>query len=111
MTASEVCLIITASAKAGLSVLKFGDLQIEFARQEPEPIGSPPLSEPGAIPTAEMVAPLQKVEEQKSTEMDELRLREEQLAELLITDPFAAEEMIRNGDLAEEDHGSDESEE
>lgn len=60
---------------------------------------------PAAIPSAEMLAPLQKEEEKISTELDELELRERQIEELILTDPMAAEEMIRLGEL-EESNGS-----
>lgn len=58
---------------------------------------------PAAIPTAEMVVPLQKEEEKISTELEELELREQQIEELILTDPFTAEEMIRLGELEESD--------
>ncbi len=78
---------------------------MEFARKAPEPAQAPSPWRPAAIPTEEMVAP-QIQEEKHSTELDELRLREEQIEELLLTDPFAAEEMIRLGELPEDLHGS-----
>lgn len=53
-----------------------------------------------------MLAPLQKKEEETSTELDELELRERQIEELILTDPLAAEEMIRLGELEDTD-GSD----
>lgn len=104
MTVADVCSIISTSAREGVTVLKFRDLRVEFGFK---PLASSPypLSTPAAIPTAEMVAPLQKKEEEHSTELDELELRERQIEELLLTDPLAAEEMIRLGEL-EDDDGS-----
>lgn len=106
LTVDEVCRILDASARTGVSLLKLGDLHVEFGRKEPEPSRVPSPLRPDAIPAAEM-AVLQLKEQNRSTELDELQLREDQIAELLLTDPLAAEEMIRNGDLEETNAGSD----
>lgn len=102
LTAAKACLIIEASARAGVTLLQLGDLYVEFTQKREEPMRTPSPWSADAISTAAMVVPLQEAEENRSTEMDELRLREEQIEELLLTDPLAAEEMIRTGDLAEE---------
>lgn len=105
LSAAEVCLILEASAKAGARVLKFAGLEIEMG---PKPL-SPYLLHVGdsvpvaPTPAAAMAESTQIEQSRVSLEMDELQMREEQIAELLLTDPLAAEEMIRAGELEEID--------
>lgn len=104
LTVAEACLIISLSAKEGVSVLKFRGLQVEFgtlSKDRPEPPSSPSPWKPGVIPSAAMEVPPHEEQAKEAAELDELRLREEQIEELLLTDPFKAEELIRDGDLEE----------
>lgn len=54
-----------------------------------------------------MAVPLQDKEAERSLEQDEISFREQQLEELKLSDPLLFEEMIRLGQL-EEDNGSNE---
>lgn len=59
-------------------------------------------------PAATALADSNHAEQQREAlELEELRTREAQIEELLITDPLRAEEMIREGDLEELDGGPD----
>jgi len=97
----DVCDIILTCAKAGVSVLKFGSLHVEFGR-----IAAPALShdldttesklhEPdlASIPVTAIT------EEDKKTiretlRLEEIHLRDDQISLAVIEDPTLAEELI-----------------
>lgn len=99
LTVGEVCTILEASAKAGVTELSFGDLQIKFglppdvasARMQQYPLTTSP------------VLPVTDEQHQTMTkdqiEADEVRLREEFMEELRLTDPFRYEQMLVRGEL------------
>lgn len=105
--AGEICKIIAACRKAGVSVLKYGALEVTFARAvepggeaapNPQPIhGAPPTL--GAVVAEETIQAQERVEE-ASIEEQGIQAREQQIAELLLSDPLLAEEMMEAGDLA-----------
>ena len=132
LSGAEVCSIIEASAKAGLTELSFGELQIRFAissgQREKSEWGSMQFTAP--MDQAEFQARMQhdpsltpspyaQVTETQHTKMtadeieaEELRIRAEQLAELQITDPLKYEELLLQGDLNEpnhDDHGDEDA--
>lgn len=104
----EIPGIIESCAKNGVELLRFGGLELKLRPMTlkitpegtllvPEPTNSEHLS-----PSPEIIVQEQQKEEVKAIEQDELALREEQIAELLITDPLRAEEMMEEG-LLEKD--------
>jgi hypothetical protein len=94
-----VCAIIESSAKNGVRLLKLADLHIEFG-PAPFSLGSPYPITP--TPAAAVAEPNHERISQEGLEAEELRTREDQIAELLLTDPLAAEEMMRLGELQED---------
>ena len=102
LTSQEVCSIITVCGKSGVSVLKFGDLHVEFDKQiepiAPEPQTGGPVPPPPPAPPAEIVDNVAK----DSLVSDEIALREEQLLMMLIEDPHEAEKLILQGELADD---------
>lgn len=96
MTAVDICAIIEAGHKGGVSRLKLGALLIEFTprKMEPDPIlmHEDPISD-------------QSGTTQATTEQDEKKSREPSeadLDDLLITDPAAYEKLILSGELGDE---------
>jgi hypothetical protein len=79
--------------------LKFGALEARFG------VALPPQStEHGSAPTLAEKVPEKTIQAQQqaealSHEEQEIRLREDQIAELLLTDPLKAEELMENGEL------------
>ncbi len=99
----ELCSIITACGGAGVSELKFGDLNITF--------GLPPrqirflreANRPPASKTGTAISEIQEQEAEKALEEDELALRDEQIENLFIEDPVRAEELLERGELTDAD--------
>lgn len=109
MTATEVCSILEASSRLHVRVLKFGDLQVEFAPLAPEPTPAPLPLEGGATPGAALPVAQHEAQDTEALLQEELRLREQQVDELILTDPLAAEELIRDGDAEERDDPEEEN--
>lgn len=98
----EVCRILEVSARSGVRLLKLADLHVEFG-EVPEPVS------PGALaPAPDGAEPNHERISKEGLEAEELRTREDQIAELVLTDPLAAEEMIRLGELDDDEEGFDE---
>jgi hypothetical protein len=109
--APEICAILEASAKAKVSKLKFGDLEVEFG-SAPTPARNPDrvvaetlyesnqhLKSPGwGYPSAP--APVTAItDEQKkmiaeALRREEVSLKDDQLANALVEDPVLAEELL-----------------
>lgn len=111
LDSEEVCRIIDASARAGVRVLKFGGLYLQMG--EPKAVreslpDSPPLAAHTPTPATEIAELNHVSQSQDALELDELQEREDQIAELLLTDPLRAEELIRDGELEEDDGRPDE---
>lgn len=96
LTALEVCSILKSCRELGVAELEFGALYVTFV---PRPDKVEVFS---TIPTlsAREIAETQAKLAKKSLELDEMRLRDEQLGELVITDPLKYEELLRNGELS-----------
>jgi hypothetical protein len=118
----DLCSILKACGDARVTLLQLGDLHVEFAGPaSPAPVveirtdtldskslrkfmnqASQPISPPGLAETQARIAEEALVD-------DELALREQQIAELHLTNPLLAEQLITQGEL--EDHGSIEHDE
>lgn len=105
--------MIETSAKAGVSELKFGGLHVKFGRPADEPVpplGYPFMPQPQAQHPVTDLTEKQHVQQTKAAiEHDEILLREEQLARLLVEDPAKYEELLRDGELADALDGADDS--
>lgn len=111
-SAEEVCLIIEACGEAGVAELKFGDLYLRFGtKTEPEHQTTHVLT-PRVLgtskkasspePAAEIAATQSEMAE-KSLLADEIALREQELAEMFLTDPARAEELLMQGELTDDE--------
>lgn len=79
--------------------LKLGPLELDFRPLErvvPTPAPGP------ATPVPENVIQAQKQEEEQALLAEEIRTKDQQLAELLLTDPAAYEKMLEDQDLVPE---------
>jgi restriction endonuclease Mrr len=94
-SADDLVKIIEVCSKSGVQLFKSGDLEVNFRQVH--------------APTIEPVFVPREIEEQaesqarEATEEEEVSFRKEQLEELLISDPARLEELIRSGDLVDED--------
>lgn len=109
----QIARIIEASALHGVTLLKFGDLEIWFGPHvKPGTTPAHPSAEvpnvetPIHTPVAEMTEKQHDDANAKAIEQNEIDLREQQIAELLITDPEEAEKLIRQGELQDADDES-----
>lgn len=117
LTAADVCSIIEASATAGLSSLKFGELEISFLQKLGQvqtstvgyiqPIDAAEIKQSGLPPILphSPYGGLSKEEHEKRTkdqiEAEELNAKADYLAELLITDPLKYEQLLSQGELSD----------
>lgn len=111
LSTADVCLILDASAKAGVTELQFGGLHVKFGRgpgplTEEAPLGKQQDSAPSSH--ADMSEAQHQSIAQATLERDEISLREEQLARALVEDPDRYEELLARGELSDELDGADE---
>jgi hypothetical protein len=105
--AEEVCKIIATCRRNGVAYFEMGGLKVDFyapdAREarvvSPESLQVPNVGAP-TTPVAEVPGKTIQAEAEFIEEQG-IQTREEQIAELLITDPLLAEEMMESGDLIE----------
>jgi hypothetical protein len=98
LNAADVRSIIVTCGESNVAKLKFGDLEVEFA-----PKCEPPAPKPDSLPApAAEIAAIQEKVEQSSIECDEIALREEQVAEMMLTNPAQAEELLARGELEDD---------
>lgn len=112
LATADVCLIIEKCDIHGVASLKFGDLELSFCppvetpalKRQPHRADSTGTVEPhSTIPDATMSDQQHKNLSKAALEQDELTLREQEIAELLITDPLEAERMLRDEELEDDD--------
>lgn len=117
LDSSEICNIIEACAKSNVTLLKFGDLHVEFGPKAKTvaQVEEPDLQAPHIEnkPDTEISEQHKKLNAE-AMEEQELLTREMQLEEALITDPVMHEQMLLDGDLEDVDdkpgeHDGDES--
>lgn len=97
LSSADVCAILTSCREAGVSELEFGALRVTFGRP-PRHETQEPLQ---SLATEEEISANQVKMARESLELDELAVREQQIEELLLTDPAKAEQMIIDGQLEE----------
>lgn len=112
-----IALIIKACEQAQVRVLKYAGLYIEFGRPAKTPQVEQ-VSESEALPqdrvaaahiphpTVAEITDTQKRESERSLLKEELDLKDDQLAEMWITDPHAAEQLVINDQLEESNGGT-----
>ena len=108
----DICTIIKLCSESRVASLKWGDLCVEFG-----PAKTTPWAFPMESAHTEAVSPAPSPEkadtqEQETLLSDELRVKDDQLALMVIEDPAQYEELISSGELDEEDereHGTEEA--
>lgn len=104
LSSEAICVIIESCAKHGVAELKFQDLHVKFGKSAIQELGP----QNSNSPEAEISEEQHEEQTAHAIEKDEVDLREEQLEELFLTDPMAAEEMLRNGEFEDADEFGDE---
>lgn len=96
----QVCRILEVGAKSGVKELNFLGLRVVYG--QPVVPESPTPTVPSLAPTSSDLTEIQhQALSEASLERDEVVMREEQLAEFLVTDPLRYEQMLTNGDLTD----------
>lgn len=107
LTSEEVCTIIRQCGESHVSVLKFGALEVAFHDQVKPPEYTPPLF---SHPEAEISEnPAANQIEQEAIHADELQVKLDRLAMMMVEDPAQYEKLLIDGDLENveaEDRGS-----
>lgn len=107
LSTEEVCDIIRSSASFGVSTIKFRGLEINFGPQAKIETLYPITQAPPQKSDNNLSAEQHAKNDEEALHQNERELRELQISEMLIENPLAAEEMIRNGELEDADDGSD----
>lgn len=99
LNAEDICKILKAAKESGVFELKCGPLEARFGA----PLLEPAITH-GAAPTPAAedlgkITQAQKQAEEASLEEEGIRATEERLANLIVEDPLAFEEMLANGEL------------
>ncbi len=102
--------IVKLCVKNGITSLKWGALELDFGEQIKQNGEQVSLSPQRGQTVKAITEKQHKEQTTRSIEDEELLLREQQFAELQLTDPLAAEEMIVNGELSDTTGDDDESE-
>ena len=102
LNAEDICKILVTAKESGVELFECGPLSVHFGAREsaPAPLEAALGAEPpkSALPPAELVQVQQQVEETSLID-EEIRLKEDQVANLLIEDPLAFEEMLAGSEL------------
>ena len=97
LSGDEICKIIEACAKRKVAELEFGALKLKFGpftAQRTTPAPGPAI--PAPVP--ENILQEQTKAQEEALLVEEIKTREEQIAELIITNPLAAEELMQSED-------------
>lgn len=99
MTVENLCAILKACTESGVSELKFEGLEVSF--------WGPTQTLPQAFNLSpEVIAAQEQVSQDVSVEQ-EVRSREDELAEMLVNDPEKFEDLLASGDLIESSKAGD----
>jgi hypothetical protein len=105
LTTDEICGLIKVCASNGVTSFKLGPLEVSFGLKPQEAIApwreqSPPVVEASGQPPEDSQAAYSSEE---VLLRDELSTRQDQLAEMLVTDPLEYERLISEGELTNEE--------
>lgn len=101
-----MCRIITTCATSGVGKFKLGGLELKF-ENPPETI---PFEAPEKIEREFLIpVPDHEKNEKEAVELDEIRMKEEQVAMLILEDPAEFERQLVSGELEDmiEDAGEE----
>jgi hypothetical protein len=106
LSAQDICALIKACGEYGVAQLKLGDLELAFTSQTErswlhQARHAPTLH--SHLPEAAISEAHPNEQNEHSLEQAELALKNDQLAELLLTDPAAYEEAVLREDLVDEE--------
>lgn len=111
LSVTQVCTIIRECTKHKVSTLKFGDLELSFSVNDPRIYNKE--SDKKLAKSKSETQPVKAITEEQHTklnkeaiEKEELELRQEQMSTMFIEDPFMAEQLLKDGEL-EDDDGDD----
>jgi hypothetical protein len=91
-TCSEVCAILEAGAKAGVTLLQWGDFRAEF--------GPRPTAQVERLIQVEVPTPVSSPASEKANlERAEVELKATEVEEMLLRDPERYEELLAKGEL------------
>ena len=93
LSVDDVCRILKASEESGILKLKFQDLEIERANPMFGQFSHPTHAENAILPETH------KKQNEEQILVEELRQKERELEELLITNPHEYERMMADGEL------------
>lgn len=110
-TADELCLIVDTCVRRGVKSLRVGDLFLEF--QSASPVDTSQIPQVMSLGNERALDLTDKEHEElrrAHLESEEVRLKEERVAQMILEDPIGFERMLENGELEEmiEDGSSDE---
>ena len=91
LTSNQIIDILKACKKAGVSEMKFGELSLSFGESHSKRHKKSPDTEISDESRKAMVA--------QSLELEEINSREDELAEMLLTDPVKYEALLMDGGL------------
>lgn len=97
LSGAEICTIMETCAKNGVYTLKCGPLELTFHKPPESPKTAPEPT--NSVTNPQDIIEVMKKTEQSSLEKEEILTREEQIAELMLTDPAKAEELMEQGEL------------
>lgn len=112
LSGEEIINILKVCRETGVSAFDLGPLSVRFGLPVATDRGIcviPAENAPLLSPVATLAEPDHPKLSKEALEIEELLLREEQIAELTVTDPLAAEQMITNGELTVDEPGRDET--
>lgn len=108
LTAPEIHVILKACAEARVRRISMPDLQVEFEPSLGETVNAlSPLAAPAPEPA--LSVPHERQNEDALVR-DELKLRQDQIQQMMIEDPPEFERLILSGEFEEEDEGEFEDE-
>lgn len=109
LTPDAVVCILEACARTGVSSICFANLKVTFREQTKHAKPQEHITQP----EAEISDHQNLKTQERYLNEEEAQTREDQIAELFITNPQLAEQMIQNGELSQDDGpgfgGEDES--
>lgn len=103
-TTAEICEIIRACGEAGVVELKFHDIHLKLIPQIERKQEKP---SPSSLPATEIAEPNHEKLNERALLSEELTVKEDQLADLAITDPFQAEQLRLAGEIDDEPAGKE----
>ncbi len=93
-TAKDICAIMREAHRLGVARLEMGNLKVEFGDSLGQAIPAPPRRQARR-------ADMQQIEKNEAQAIAEVeqKVREDEMANLILEDPLAYERLVANGEL------------